>query len=99
MRIMVVGDGAEGLVACHLVGSVTDVSELADQPDRGRPDVSAELAPMLRAALAERSEARTKAARHCSVSPSRCSEWSKDWETEESRPKRRMIGRCKVLAK
>jgi hypothetical protein len=53
---------------------------------------------MLRAATGRTFPSQDEAARHYSVSPSRFSEWSKDWETEGSLPKRRMIGRCKVLA-
>ena len=52
---------------------------------------------MLRAATGRTFRSQDEAARHYSVSPSRFSEWSKDWEAEGSLPKRRMIGRCKVF--
>jgi hypothetical protein len=38
-----------------------------------------------------------KAAKHYGVSPSRFSEWSKDWEAQGAIPKRRMVGRCKMI--
>ena len=54
---------------------------------------------MLRAATGRTFRSQEEAAFHYGVSPSRFSEWSKDWEAEGSLPKRRMIGRCKVLSK
>ncbi len=66
-------------------------------PRLSRDEVLTDL--MLRAATGRTFRSQDEAARHYGVSPSRFSEWSKDWETEGSLPKRRMIGRCKVLAR
>ena len=53
---------------------------------------------MLRSATGRRFRSQDEAAKHYGMSPSRFSEWLKEWETEGSVPQRRMIGRCKVLA-
>jgi hypothetical protein len=38
-----------------------------------------------------------EAAKHYGLSPSRFSEWSKAWEAQGAIPKRRMVGRCKMI--
>ena len=38
-----------------------------------------------------------QAAKHYGVSPSRFSEWSKAWEAQGAIPKRRIVGRCKMI--
>ena len=52
---------------------------------------------MVRNATGRSFGSQDEAAKHYGISPSRFSEWSKDWEAEGAIPKRRMVGRCKMI--
>lgn len=52
---------------------------------------------MVRNATGRSFGSQEEAANHYGVSPSRFSEWSKAWEASGAIPKRRMVGRCKMI--
>jgi hypothetical protein len=52
---------------------------------------------MVRSATGRGFDSQEEAAKHYGVSPSRYSEWLRDWEAEGKIPNRRMVGRCKMI--
>ena len=52
---------------------------------------------MVRNATGRSFGSQEEAAKHYGISPSRYSEWSKAWEAQGAIPKRRMVGRCKMI--